>query len=161
MTDVAITKNERIRSNIVTLEANIKAYTAAQGLVEPECPLIHAFAPGAYGRQIFIPADTLVVGKIHRHAHLNFLMQGRVSVATEEGPIQYEGPAMLVSKAGTKRVVYAHTDTMWATVHLTEETDLDRIEAEIIAPSYAAYDALADPEVRQLLPLTARTEVSV
>jgi len=153
-----IARNVEIREKIVTLEAHLKAFNQEHGLPEPECPLIHAFAPGAYGRQIFIPKDTLVVGKIHKHAHLNFLMKGKVSVATEEGPVLLEGPLMMVSKAGTKRVVYTHEDTIWATVHLTHETDLEKIEAEIIAPSYAEFDALHDADVQQLLPLLQTQE---
>ena len=117
-------------------------------------PLWHAFAPGAYARTIFIPAGTLVVGKIHKHAHLNILIRGRVSVATEEGPMELEAPRVMTSKAGTKRVVYAHSPVLWTTIHLTDKTDLDAIEEEIIAKSYEAYDAVQDADVLQLLPLT-------
>lgn len=149
----AIQVNHAMRAKIVLLEWMIHDLNAAHGLAEPECPLIHAFAPGTYGRQIFIPKGTLVVGKIHKEAHLNFLMQGKVSVATEEGPVTYAAPLMMVSKAGTKRVVYAHEDTIWATVHRTEKIDLAEIEAEIIAPNYEEYDAVQDAAVQQLLPL--------
>lgn len=153
-----LTPNRDIRSTIVALESAIRAYNTEQQLAEPECPLIHAFAPGAYGRQIFIPKDTLVVGKIHKHAHLNFLMKGKVSVATEEGPRLLEGPLMMVSKAGTKRVVYTHEDTTWATVHLTDSQDLEQIEDEIIVKSYEELDILLDAEVQQLLPLVQKHE---
>jgi hypothetical protein len=37
--------------------------------------------------------------------------------------------------------VYAEEDTLWTTVHLTKfeaEADLDKIEDEVIAPSYEA-----------------------
>lgn len=147
MSDVVIQRDDRVRQNIVQLEANIRQMQAEHGVPSVDCPLIHAFAPGMYGRQILIPADTLVVGKIHRHAHLLFIMKGRVLVATEEGPRQYEGPMMLVSKAGTKRVIYAYDDTVWATVHLTNETDLEKIEDDLIAPDFDSVEA----EVRQVL----------
>jgi hypothetical protein len=127
------------------------AYRDAHGLTEPECPLVHAFAPGMYGRQITIPAGTLLVGKIHKHAHLNFLMKGKTLLATEEGPMMVEGPLMLPSKAGTKRVFYTIEEVVWATVHLTDETDLEKIEDELIVPSYEALDAMQDPDVRQVL----------
>lgn len=146
-----IQKDDRIRQNIVALEANIRHLQAEHHLPDIECPLTHIFAPGMYGRQIFVPADTLVVAKIHRHAHLVIVMKGRGLVATEEGPKHYEGPSMFVSKAGTKRVVYVYEDTVWATVHLTNETDLDKIEDELIAPDYASLDAMDDPDVRQVL----------
>ena len=151
--DLLIPRNDQARSMIVAMEQGINRIKEHHDISTPECPLEHAFAPGAYGRQIFIPKDTLLVGKIHKHAHLNFLMQGTVSVATEEGPVVYTAPRMMVSKAGTKRVVYTHEDTIWATVHLTHETDLEKIEEEIIAPSYEAFDAFTDHDVVQLLPL--------
>jgi len=146
-----IQKDERVRQNIVALEANLRHLQAEHQLPDIDCPLTHIFAPGMYGRQIFVPADTLVVAKIHRHAHLVIVMKGRGLVATEEGPKHYEGPSMFVSKAGTKRVVYVQEDTVWATVHLTNETDLDKIEDELIAPDYASLDAMDDPDVRQIL----------
>jgi hypothetical protein len=150
MNDV-IARNEDIRHNIVTLEQRINEAKRDHNIPDPECPLTHVFAPGAYARQIFIPKDTLVVGKIHKHAHLNMLMVGKVLVATEEGPVVYEAPRVMTSKAGTKRVVYTYTDTVWTTVHLTDKTDLDQIEDEIIVKDYATFDALQDPEVQQLL----------
>lgn len=164
MTDLALqdppvmTPNSDARAVIVALESAIQAYNTEHGLSTPDCPLTHAFAPGAYGRQIFIPKETLVVGKIHKHAHLNFLMKGVVSVATEEGPVRLEAPLMMVSKAGTKRVVYTHEDTVWATVHLTESTDLAQIEEEIIATSYEELDLFLDADVRQLVPVMQKHE---
>ncbi len=110
-------------------------------LPEAECPLQHVFAPGAYARTIFIPAGTVIVGKIHKHRHLNILSKGRVSVLTESGGMQdLEGPLTMVSDPGTKRAVYAHTDTTWTTIHLTDETDLDKIEEHVIAKTYDEYE---------------------
>lgn len=146
-----IRADERVRLNILRLEENIEAFKKQNGIPDPECPLTHMFAPGAYARTIFIPKDTLVVGKIHKHAHLNMLMAGRVIVATEEGPKALVAPQVLVSKAGTKRVVYTYSDTIWTTVHLTEKTDLDEIEEEIIAKDYAALEMREDAEVAQIV----------
>jgi hypothetical protein len=105
------------------------------------CPLKHVFAPGGackhvYAREIFIPAGTAIVGKIHKHAHLNMLMRGRVSVFTEKGREEFEGPLTMVSQAGTKRAVYAIEDAIWVTVHLTNSMDLAEIEDEIIAKDF-------------------------
>lgn len=110
------------------------------------CELKHTFTPFqqefggcVYGRQIFLPKGSLVVGKIHRHAHLNIIMQGRVTVSTEFGQKSFEAPCSFVSEVGLKRAVYSEEDTIWMTVHLTKftsEQDLDKIEDEIIAPSY-------------------------
>ena len=124
-----------LRSKICNLQEAITGLIAG-GAEQPECPLKHVFAPGAYAREIFIPAGSIVVGKIHKHAHLNMLMNGRVTVITEKGREELTGPLTMVSQAGTKRALYAHEDTVWVTVHLTEETDLAKIEDEIIAKDF-------------------------
>ena len=60
-------------------------------------------------------------------------------VFTEFGEKYFEAPCTFVSEVGLKRAVYAEEDTIWTTVHLTEfenESDLDKIEREVIAPTY-------------------------
>lgn len=114
---------------------------ALSELPDVEMPLQHTFAPGVYVRTIFIPAGTVLVGKIHRHRHANILSQGHVTVLTEAGGTEeLRGPLTLVSEPGTKRAVYAHTDTVWTTIHPTDKTDLEEIEEETIAPNYAEYE---------------------
>ena len=109
-------------------------------------PLKHSFAPGIYVREIFIPKGTLLTGKIHRHAHPNFLMSGVVDVVTEDGGIErLEAPMSMISSAGTKRAVYAIEDTTWITVHATNETDLDKIEKEVITDDYTNIKGLTWP----------------
>lgn len=142
--------NVAVREGILDLEQHIRDYLKQNNLEQPDFPLVHHFAPGAYGRQILLPADTLVVGKIHKHAHLNMIMQGRVSVLTEEGPKTYTAPVVMVSKPGTKRVVYAHEETIWVTVHVTDSQDLEEIEEQIIAKTYEEFDAL-QAEMRTLI----------
>lgn len=129
----------------MSLEERMKL-AVSENLPEIDCPLKHFFAPHAYGREIFIPKDTIIVGKIHKHSHLNMLMKGKVSVLTEEGEKLLEAPLTMVSPAGTKRVVYAHEDTVWVTVHLTDETDLEKIEEEVIAKSYEEFQTFIENE---------------
>lgn len=106
------------------------------------CPLKHTFADGIYVREIFIPAGTFIVGKIHKHNHPNFLLSGTVEVATESGVERLQGPLSMISVAGTKRVVHAITDVVWITVHHNPVnfTDLKKLEDIIIADSYSDYD---------------------
>jgi hypothetical protein len=120
------------------------------GLVEdalPDCKVTHHFAPMddvygccTYAREMFIPKGTLIIGKIHRHQHLNFILKGKVSVSTEFGKKYFEAPCTFISEVGLKRAVEAEEDTIWITVHLTKhfgEEHLDKIEEEVIAPTYA------------------------
>lgn len=117
-------------------------------LPQLECPVFHHFAPGSYARECHLPEGSLVIGKIHKHAHINVISRGRVSVMTEDGRKDLQAPCTFVSLPGTKRAVYAHEYTVWTTVHVTNNTDLDAIEAEIIVPSY---DELAQLESAQQL----------
>jgi hypothetical protein len=104
--------------------------------------LQHVFAPGAYGRTLSFPRGAIIVGKIHKHAHLNVLSKGDVLVFTESGGLErLIGPKTMVSPPGTKRALLALEDTVWTTVHLTDETDLEKIEEHVIAKSYEEYDA--------------------
>lgn len=109
-------------------------------LREPQVPIepVHYFANGLYAREITIKAGTLLTGKIHRTEHLNIVSKGRIVVWTEDGMREVAAPFTMVSRPGTKRVGYALEDTVWTTIHATNETDLDRLEAALIAPSHEA-----------------------
>ena len=102
------------------------------------CPVQHHFAPGAYGREMTLPAGLVVVGKIHKHAHINVISKGRVQVFTEqEGVLELAAPCTFVSSPGTKRVVHVLEETVWTTVHVTDKTDLAEIEREVIATDFS------------------------
>jgi len=105
-----------------------------------EIQVKHIFSEGLYAREIFIPKGTLLTGKIHLTEHLNIISQGDISVLTEHGMKRIKAPCTIVSSAGIKRAGYAHEDTVWTTIHATNETDLEKLEAELIAPDYAALD---------------------
>jgi hypothetical protein len=108
-----------------------------KGSVKELFPLKHSFAEGVYVREIFIPKGSVLTGKIHRHSHPNFIMKGKVVVVTEHaGKEMLAAPMSIISKAGTKRIVFALEDTVWITVHATNETDLEKIEGYVIAPTY-------------------------
>src|ERR1035437_9271642 len=104
-----------------------------------DLPIKHYFSPGIYARELFIPAGTLLTGKIHKFEQLNIMSQGDMSVLTESGIKRVQAPFTIVSPAGTKRIAFAHTDTVWTTIHATEETDLDKIEGLLVANSDAEY----------------------
>ena len=93
-----------------------------------EIPIKHYFSPGVYAREITIPADTLLTGRVHKYAQLNILSGGEISVLTEDGIVRVKAPFTVVSPPGTKRIAYAHTECTWTTILHTEETDPDKIE---------------------------------
>lgn len=124
------------RDEIMRLEEAI----ATLPQIDPEPLTKHHFAPGIYTRELFIPAGTILTGKIHRHEIMNVLVSGALKVTTDEG-IQYlTGPMIFNSKAGTKKAAVTLTDVIWLNIHPTESTDLEEIEREFIAPSFDALE---------------------
>lgn len=117
---------------------------ACQGLpdgqrMDESPPMRHVFAPGVYCREIHLKADTVVVGRVHRHEHANIISQGRVTVYTEFAHETITAPASFVSAAGTKRVVWCHEDTIWTTIHPNPDNVRDTAQLEEIftAADYA------------------------
>ena len=131
-----VASDDGFRGNILKLQDHMQSMDS----VLDDCVVKHIFAPGCYAREMTIPKGTLIIGKIHKHAHLNIISKGCVRVATEFGPSFFEAPYTFVSEVGTKRAVYALEDTVWTTIHITEETDLDKIEDYVIAKDYAALE---------------------
>ncbi|MEE8115323.1 MAG: hypothetical protein V3T23_13340 [Nitrososphaerales archaeon] len=109
---------------------------AMKTLPQTECPVVHRFAPGCYLREIFMPKDTYVIGKIHATEHFNILLKGEVTVITADSHERYKAPHTFVSEAGVQKVVYMHEDCMWQTLHVTDKTDLKEIEEDVIVESY-------------------------
>lgn len=126
------------------------------GHMEGDCfPLRHIFTPGIYAREITLPKGSTLVGKIHRHKHLNFISRGHVQMFTEQGgKEELHGPIMMVSEPGTKRTIHVLEETVWTTIHAnpTDETDLEKIEEFVIVPSFEQFDreALQHITVKEL-----------
>ena len=99
-----------------------------------DVPVEHHFVPGVYMRQMNAKAGTLVVSKMHRTEHMNILLTGSLTVATENGIEFLTAPLVIKSMPGTKRIGYFHEDSSWITVHPTGETDLELIEQQVIVP---------------------------
>jgi hypothetical protein len=106
------------------------------------CPLKHTFVDGAYVREIFLPKGMIFVTKIHKYVHPYFVMSGDVSVLTEDGIVRIKGPHHGITPAGTIRVIYVHEDTVWITVHVTNETDPEKIVEQVTAKDFGEMDEL-------------------
>lgn len=119
----------------------LQAFLAPMPQVEMEPR--HYFADGMYGRVLPIPADTVVVGKIHRHEHLVALIKGEATINTDRGMERIRAPHVWISPPGAKRALVTHTDCEFMTCHLnpTNTRDLDDLEADIIIPEALGYDA--------------------
>lgn len=126
------------RNAILDLEDFISRQPGAlQGDV---CPLTHTFIGGMYVRQITMSPGQLIVSKIHKFSHPYFVLKGKVSVYTEDGLQEIEAPYSGVTKAGTKRALLIHKETIWTTIHLTDKTNPVEVEDEIIAKDFNEID---------------------
>lgn len=100
----------------------------------------HVFSEGIYARKLFIPKGTVLVGKIHKFGQLNIVSKGEISVFGEGVELRkFFAGDHIPSPAGAQRAGYAHQDTIWTTIHATMETDVAKIEAELIAQDKSAY----------------------
>lgn len=110
------------------------------------CRIKHYHAPGLYGREMWMPKDCLITGKIHKTEHICVLSMGKVTVSDGGTVSTYEAPATIISRVGAKRAIYAHEDSLWTNFHATELDDPEEIEEEIIAKSFEELDALLEHE---------------
>jgi len=127
------------REQVERLQAEMSLMPQAELTTE------HNFSPGMYMRKVFRPAGTLIVGKVHKEPHFFLCAKGEIIAWTENGMKRLQAGDVVESKPGTKRVTLAVTDAIGITIHRTDKTDLDEIEAELIEPDTTAlFDANND-----------------
>ena len=127
------------REQVERLQAEMATMPQAELVTE------HQFSPGMYMRKLYRPAGTLIVGKVHKEPHFFLCAKGEIIAWTESGMKRLQAGDVIESKPGTKRVTLAVTDAIGITIHRTDKTNLDEIEAELIEPDTTAlFDARND-----------------
>lgn len=131
MKNKQIKKAVNIPVMIDAIEAEILSYP------QVDLPPNHLFTPGIYLREIFIPKGITLSGKLHKTEHPYVVLKGKVSIFTEsDGMLLLEGPKVDVTKIGTRRVIYAHEDSLFMTIHANPDNcrDLEELERRLIEP---------------------------
>jgi len=126
------------REKVLQLERMMKE-SPEQIHIEP----VHYIANGLYAREITIPKDTLLTGKIHLFEHINIISKGDISVLTEQGIKRIKAPATIISKPGIKRIGYAHEETVWTTIHACNVKDGDEAEELLVVDTFEEFEAKA------------------
>ena len=105
-------------------------------------PIKHTFADSIYIRQMDMQKDSVVIGAIHKHLHVWFLLTGYITVTTEDSTEDYIAPCYVVSSPGVKRAIYAIEDSIFVNVHKNPSNtkDIDKLEKEIVALNYKEYE---------------------
>ena len=113
-------------------------------------PLKHTIVGGLYIREIFMPKGQLISTGIHKKEHPYFILQGDVSVLTDQRIKRVKAPYHDITKPGTKRLIFIHEDTTWITVHATEKESVEEILEDILAKDFNDPDLNLEALQKQL-----------
>lgn len=128
-----------IGESAIETRANIlefKDYLLSLPSSQKEFEVTHHVSDGVYTRKLFIPKGQLLVGKIHKKSCMNIVAMGDITVITETGSARVKAGYTVQSPAGLMKIGYAHEDTIFINVFRTDETDIQKIEAEIACESF-------------------------
>ena len=106
-------------------------------LPQADIPVTHRFLDGIYVREVFMPKGAIVIGKIHKQEHIAIISKGRATVLTEDGLKEISAPYTFKSPPGVRRALVIHEDMVWTTIHRSDETDIERLEDQLIAKNFA------------------------
>ena len=104
-----------------------------------DCPVKHYQVDGVYVRSMFIPAGTLLTGKIHNFENIAILAQGTIRISNGTESYVISAPHVMVDKPGVKRIGYAETDVTFITVHKETTKDLEDIEKTLTSNTFEEY----------------------
>ncbi len=108
-------------------------------IYQVKLPVTYYHGGGVFTGELFIPKGTLIVGKIHKFENVNVLSKGELSVLVDNEIKRLKAPSVVVAKAGSKRIFYAHEDSIWMTFHATKEVDPNEVEKIFIAQTEQEY----------------------
>lgn len=134
------------REQILNFQNNLMANADEVNIVTHQdselFPLKHTFADGVYVRQMSMRKGSCVVGAIHKHLHVWFLLKGNIAVATEDDIEEYIAPCYVVATPGTKRVIYANEESIFVNIHKnpTNTQDIQQLEKDIVAKDFEDYE---------------------
>ena len=123
--------NLALRSVVTKLEDDLRPNSSPVGFTSG-----HYFLPGIYVRSLTAAAGSKLVGKIHKKDHIMMILKGRIQVISERLVDEFAAGAIVECKAGDKRAAYFVEDTVWVTIHPSNETDLGKLEEELIAKDF-------------------------
>tara|TARA_Y100001972_G_C7609465_1_gene305499 strand:- start:436 stop:888 length:453 start_codon:yes stop_codon:yes gene_type:complete len=121
----------------------VNVYGNGNAIIENDLfPLKHIFADQIYLRQLTIKKGMVMVGAIHNHLHIFFLLKGHLTLSTKDTVEDYEAPCYVVSKPGIQRAVYANEDSIVVNIHKnpTNNKNIKELEKELISLNIEEYE---------------------
>ena len=101
-------------------------------LTREDYPVSNVLVDGVLSRTVRLPKGHLVVGEIHKYESINFLISGELRIHYNGKVNHLKAPSMIVSKANTRKVVFALEDVVWTSIHKTDKTNIKDIEEDLI-----------------------------
>ena len=138
-TTTTLKSKQQLREDIQKLEDHCIEGIANKTLEPAATEVKQWFSDGCYGRQMFIPKGTCLVGEIHKTEWIIVVSRGKIEVATDTGFELIDAtdtPVTFISKAGAKRAGYALEDTWWTGFRATPLTTEEDIRKEHLVSSY-------------------------
>lgn len=104
----------------------------------------HYFCKDMYGRECLLPKGTLTVSRMHKKEFFLILLSGEVTITTPEGNVHVKAPWMTMTVPGTKRVLYAHEDSIFIAFFPNPDNINDPVEMESILAVDWTHEAEAE-----------------
>lgn len=92
---------------------------------DPRIKIKQIQAPGVYVKTSYMPKSMIVVTKFFDNDHVAILGSGTVVVEDGEAVLKYQAPASAIFKKHTRYKITVIENSVWYSVHPTDETDLD------------------------------------
>lgn len=129
------------RQKIIDLEGAL--------LQQPDCKFqddmdyVHWFAPGIYVRQITIPANMALTTMVHASENIAIISKGRLTIFADGKTETVEASHTMITKVGTKRAIYTHSEVVFTTIHANpdNETDIEKLVERLTFKDEETYQA--------------------
>mgnify|MGYP003631301131 FL=1 len=105
-------------------------------------PLHHSFSEGVYIREMLMPKDGLIVGKIFKCSHHFILLKGKllITMPGEETKI-HTAPSWFTCTSNVRRVLLSLEDSVFMNVlpNPDNETSIDILEERLLEDNYKIF----------------------
>ena len=98
------------------------------------------YLPGVAVGVMFLPAGSLLTGKIHKHAHIAILAEGTLRLADDDNAFVITAPYVAYGRAGIKRLGYAETDCTFINVLSTNIVGADELDKEMVVDTHDEFE---------------------
>lgn len=88
----------------------------------------HIQADGVYTKATYVRENVKFYSKKLPQSHMTILAHGEMLVVNGEEKIRFIAPAVYVIPAETRIMCFSMTDCVYYCIHVTDETDLEKLE---------------------------------